>query len=86
MNDEQFNKALEKQAEVFEKSMTGIEKAIKEINDTNMLHTKTISKLHHSIEKSIVAVENNSKFFRKIIILLVSALIVISGASKALGI
>ena len=68
------------------RAMDRIAGAVEAINDTNVLHSKTIEE-HSQAIKEVVAVNKSFlSFFRIIMLLLVAAIIVLAGAEQALKI
>jgi hypothetical protein len=64
------------------KQMANIANSLQNINDSNLLHSKTIDDNTLSIKKMVEVNGSFLKMFRFILIIVVAALIILAGAEK----
>jgi len=91
MRNEEVIKLLMEQVKRSEEQMDQVVIGIKQMNDTNMLHTKTLDILTTSIQANNKITEENKNsinqflnFNKYIYLLLIIAIIVLAGAKQAL--
>lgn len=65
-------------------ALSGVREAINKVNDTNVLHANKEDERYAILKKNTEIIDRFIRLFSYIVILLIIALIVLSGAEKAL--
>lgn len=63
-------------------ALEGLQKAIADINDTNILHVKALESNTKTVENNTKVVQNIKDFWGKILFILVIAVVILAGVEK----